>query len=97
MHTHVRINIEPGIRELFRFEQGIYGNFMPSSVPRQRLFWALFQLPPAIIYKNIYRNVIEIDNDEKLVSSDLRNNYLMSCFMTMVNTNINILELFLDI
>ena len=33
----------------------------------------LFQLPPAIIYKNIcqrYRNVIEIDNDQKLVSSD---------------------------
>ena len=32
----------------------------------------LFQLPPAIIYKNIerYRNVIKIDNDQKLVSSD---------------------------
>jgi len=59
---------------------------MPSSVPRQRLFWALFQLPLAIIYKNIlrYRNVIEIDNDEQLVSSDLRNNYLMSCFMLIL-------------
>ena len=35
-------------------------------------FWVLFQLPPAIIYKNIsrYRNVIKIDNDQKLVSSD---------------------------
>ena len=32
----------------------------------------LFQLPTAIIYKNIqrYRNVIKIDNDQKLVSSD---------------------------
>jgi hypothetical protein len=32
----------------------------------------LFQLPPAIIYKNIYcyRKVIQIDNDQKLVSSD---------------------------
>ena len=34
-------------------------------------FWVLFQLPPAIIYKNIsrYRNVIKIDNDQKLVLS----------------------------
>jgi hypothetical protein len=49
-------------------------------------FWALFQLPPAIIYENKerYRNVIKIDNDEKLVSSDLRNNYLMSCFMLIL-------------
>ena len=38
MSTHVKISIEPGIRELFRFQQGIYGNFMHSSVPRQRLF-----------------------------------------------------------
>ena len=38
---------------LHRAKQGIYGIFMPSSVSRQRLFWALFQLPPAIIYKNI--------------------------------------------
>jgi hypothetical protein len=32
----------------------------------------LFQLPTAIIYKNIqrHRNVIKIDNDQKLVSSD---------------------------
>jgi hypothetical protein len=39
MPTHVKINIEPGIRELFRFQQGIYRNFMPSSVPRKGLFW----------------------------------------------------------
>ena len=33
----------------------------------------LFQLPSAIIYKNIkrYRNAIKIDNDQKLVSSDI--------------------------
>ena len=32
----------------------------------------LFQLPTAIIYMNIqrHRNVIKIDNDQKLVSSD---------------------------
>jgi hypothetical protein len=71
MPTHVKISIEPGIRELFRFYQGTDGNFMHSSVPRQRLFLGavpitsryylqeyitlqkLFQLPPAIIYKNI--------------------------------------------
>ena len=29
---------EPGIRELFFDSNGIYGNFMHSSVPRQRLF-----------------------------------------------------------
>jgi hypothetical protein len=40
MPTHVKISIESGIRELFRFKQGIYGNFMHSSVPRQRLFLA---------------------------------------------------------
>ena len=62
---------EPGIRELFFDSNGIYGNFMHSSVPRQRLFLGavpitsryylqeyimlekLFQLPPAIIHKNI--------------------------------------------
>jgi hypothetical protein len=38
MHTHVKISIEPGIREIFRFKQGIYGNFMHSSVHRQMLF-----------------------------------------------------------
>jgi hypothetical protein len=71
LHRATLISIEPGIRELFRFLQGIYGNFMHSSVPRQGLFLGavpitsryylqeyitlqkLFQLPPAITYKNI--------------------------------------------
>ena len=36
------------------------------------------------IYNANNRNVIEIDSDGKLVPSDLKNNYLMSCFMLIL-------------
>ena len=56
MPIHVKISIEPGIQELFRFCQGIYCNFMHSSVPRQRLFLGAVPItpPPPLLFTRIY-------------------------------------------
>ena len=54
MPIHVKISIEPGIRELFRFQQGIYGNFMHSSVPRQGLFFGRCSNYLPLLFTRIY-------------------------------------------
>jgi hypothetical protein len=71
MPTHVKIRIEPGIRELFLKQNISVTTLSEHTQNRQRLFLGtvpitsryylqeyitlqkLFQLPPAIIYKNL--------------------------------------------
>ncbi len=53
MPTHVKISIEPGILNYFDSNRAFTIMFCIQTYLDRCYFWALFQLPLAIIYKNI--------------------------------------------